>query len=79
MLDAIEIAFETEPIRIGCLLARAAARADRTRRARCEQRVELGLALLACPCAPADVRPCTGMCELHELVFDLHTDSVTAR
>ena len=64
VLDPIEVALEAQAERIGLLVARARARADRTGRARGERGVERGLAALAplhgrarrTPSAPACAR-----------------------
>ena len=56
VLDAIEIALEAQPERIGLLGARSHAGADRTGRARRQREVERVLALLAANHAPPDER-----------------------
>ena len=73
MLDAIKVAFKAEAIGIRYFVARPAARADRTRRARRHRRVELGLSLLAPSHAPADKRVRAGMRALNDGFLYLHT------
>src|SRR5689334_18805401 len=61
VLHAVEIAFETEAVWIGCFVARSATRADRTSGPRRHRRVELGFAFLAPPHSPAYERVRAGM------------------
>jgi hypothetical protein len=56
VLDAVEVALEAQPIRVGLLALEAVAGADGTGGAGSERGGQLGLALLATSQAPADER-----------------------
>ena len=77
VLDAIEVALEAQPERIGLLGASTRARTDRTGRARGEREVELALALLAPLNAASDEPDRVGMRPLDDqFVHFLHTPRV---
>ena len=85
MLHPIKVALETDAERVGLLQAGPPAGADRTRRTRCEGRIQLGLTLLA-PAYPATDEVATFMSlanrelispRLVQCLVDVHRARVT--